>query len=139
MAFLTCRAPIASRPSSANVQVGGSGTVVGGVVDAPATNRYPEPPPSDKVGIRVSACAPAPSAKLAQLMPLVARQTTGSSPQSMPDVGIDVRPRLTPKSNSSNRSMERNASTTVSVAPLAPAKKVQAGASRNVVGVPELP
>src|ERR1041384_8127202 len=81
---------------------------------------------------------PAPSAKLPLEMFGSARAGTGSSPASAFPIGVEVVPRETPKSNTSNWSPAVNASVTVKVVPPAGATKVQGGASRNTLGVPEL-
>src|SRR5438309_969557 len=73
------------------------------------------------------------------LIPGVARHGTGSSPQSMLLLpGTDVKPRETPKSNTWKRSPASNTSVTVRTALTGGATKVQGGASRKPVGVPEL-
>src|SRR6266516_4359322 len=71
-------------------------------------------------------------------MPGVARQGTGSSPQSALPEGADVSPREEPKSNTWNRSPARNASVTVRTTPAAGARNVQGAAGRKPVLVPEL-
>src|ERR1041384_3563755 len=81
---------------------------------------------------------PAPSAKLPLEMFGSARAGTGSSPASAFPIGVEVVPRETPKSNTSNWSPAVNASVTVKVVPPAGATKVQGGASRDTLGVPEL-
>src|SRR6185295_3238073 len=86
----------------------------------------------------VMECAPDPSRNCAWLMSELATQGTGSSPQSPVITGTDVSPRDNPKSKTSNWSPAWNTSTTLSVAPIDGATKVQGGASRNDVGVPEL-
>src|SRR5205823_491656 len=103
------------------------------------TSKYPEPPSEGaSIGMSVIECAPAARTKLPMLMPAVAIHTTGSSSQLALALGSDVKPRLTPKSKSWNRSPDRNASVTASVAPPAGATNVHGGAERNSVGVPLL-
>ena len=73
------------------------------------------------------------------LMSLFARQGTGSSPQSTTCCQApDVTPIETPKSNISKASPLSNASTTTVDTALAGLVNVHDGATRNVVGVPEL-
>src|SRR6185295_3097404 len=67
-----------------------------------------------------------------------ARHGTGSSPQSAPSTGTDVKPIDAPKSKISKRSPDVNASVTVNVEPEPPDMKVHAGASAKVVTVPLL-
>src|SRR5215467_4270884 len=71
-------------------------------------------------------------------MPGVARQTTGSSPQSAVPNGTDVSPMDVPKSNIWNRSPAKNASVTVSSPPWEGNEIVQGGEPRKLVAVPEL-
>src|SRR4029453_7079752 len=100
------------------------------------TCRYAAPRPSGlNVGMIVNECPPGPRMKTPLLISGFARHGTGSSPQSTNAPGSDVTPIEAPKSNISNAAPLKNASTTVSV--LGPVN-VQGGASRKVVGVPEL-
>src|ERR1700758_830108 len=71
-------------------------------------------------------------------MPGVDRHGTGSEPQLAFPNGADVIPRGAPKSKIWKRSPAWNVSVTVRIAPTAGATNVQRGASRKVVGVPEL-